>query len=47
MNKKISVAVGVAAAVAFAGTAMANNTQTVNSSEGYVDLAIAAAFVPE
>ena len=47
MNKKISIAVGVAAAVAFTGTAMANNTQTVNSSEGYVDLSIAAAFVPE
>ncbi len=47
MNKKISVAVGVAAAVAFTGTAMANNTQTINSSQGYVDLAIAAAFIPE
>jgi len=47
MNKKVSIAVGVAAAVAFTGTAMANNTQTINSSEAYVDLSIAAAFIPE
>ncbi len=37
----------MAAAVAFTGTAMANNTQTINQSEGYVDLSIAAAFIPE
>lgn len=46
MNKKVSIAVGVAAALAFTGTAMANNTQTINSSEDYVDVSIAAAFVP-
>jgi hypothetical protein len=47
MNKKISIAVGVAAAVAFTGTAMANNTQTINTSEAYVNVGVAAAFVPE
>jgi len=47
MNKKVSIAVGVAAAVAFTGTAMANNTQTINTSEAYVSATIAAAFVPE
>ena len=47
MNKKVTVAVGVAAAVAFAGVASANNTQTIMSSEAYVPLSIASGFVPE
>jgi len=46
MNKVVSVSVGVAAAVAIGGAAMANNTQTINSSQAYVDPAIAAGFVP-
>ncbi|MBI5137372.1 MAG: hypothetical protein HZA24_08580 [Nitrospirae bacterium] len=48
MNSKLASAVGAAAAaaVAFAGSAMANNTQTINNSNGYVDLGVAAAFVP-
>ncbi len=36
MNKKIAIAVGAVASVAFAGSAFAANTQTINSSEGYV-----------
>lgn len=47
MKKIISIAVGVAAATTVAGTALANNTQTVNSSEGYVAPEIATAFIPE
>jgi len=35
MNRKISIAVGTAAAVAFAGAAMASDLVTINSSEGY------------
>ncbi len=46
MNKHLPIAVGVAAALTLAGTAGANNTQTINNSQGYVDLAVASAFVP-
>ncbi len=46
MNKHLPIAVGVAAAITLAGTAGANNTQTINNSQGYVDLAVASAFVP-
>jgi hypothetical protein len=37
MNKKVSVAAGVAAAVAFAGVAYASDTVTINESEQYVE----------
>jgi hypothetical protein len=37
MNKKISIAVGTAAAVAFTGVAFASDTVTINESEQYVD----------
>jgi len=46
MNRKVSIAVGVAAAVVFSGAAYANNTQTINNTDGYVPLSIARNFVP-
>jgi|GEM_PF-2197945 len=47
MNKKVSVAVGAAAAVAFAGAAMASDIVTINNTEQYVPGGVAAMFVPE
>jgi len=46
MNRKVSIAVGAAAALAFTGAALANDTVTINSSEGYVATSVAAPFVP-
>jgi hypothetical protein len=45
MNRKISIAVGTAAAVAFAGAAMASDLVTINSSEGYTSIG-SEAFIP-
>jgi hypothetical protein len=45
MNRKISIAVGTAAAVAFAGAAMASDLVTINSSEGYTQVG-SEAFMP-
>jgi len=45
MNRKISIAVGTAAAVAFAGAAMASDLVTINSSEGYTAVG-SEAFMP-
>jgi hypothetical protein len=45
MNRKISIAVGTAAAVAFAGAAMASDLVTINSSEGYTSVG-SEAFMP-
>lgn len=46
MNRKVALAVGAAAAVAFTGTAIASDLQTINNTEGYVDPSIATPFVP-
>jgi len=46
MNRKISVAVGAAAAVAFTGAAYASDLLTINNTDGYVDPSVAASFVP-
>lgn len=46
-NKKISVAVGTAAAVAFTGVAMASDLVTINESEQYLGTGISGNFVPE
>lgn len=46
MNKKIAIAVGSAAAVAFAGAAIAADLEIVNASEEYVDPAVAFGNVP-
>jgi hypothetical protein len=45
MNRKISIAIGTAAAVAFTGAAMASDLVTINSSEGYT-AAGSEAFMP-
>jgi hypothetical protein len=45
MNRKISIAVGTAAAVAFTGAAFASDLVTINSSEGYTSLG-SEAFMP-
>jgi hypothetical protein len=46
MNRKISIAVGAAAAVAFTGTAYASDLLTINQSSGYINDAAAQAFIP-
>ena len=46
MNRKISLAVGTAAAVAFTGMAHASDLTTINQTEQYVDPSVAASFVP-
>jgi hypothetical protein len=46
MNRKISVAVGAAAAVAFTGTAYASDLLTINQSAGYLNDAASQAFMP-
>jgi hypothetical protein len=46
MNRKISLAVGTAAAVAFTGVASASDMLTINQTEGYVGAGIAATFIP-
>lgn len=46
MNKKIAIAVGSAAAVAFTGAAFAADLEIINSSEGYGNPNAAGAFVP-
>jgi len=46
MNKKITVAVGAAAAVAMGGVAFASNIYTINASEGYIAGA-GAVFLPK
>jgi hypothetical protein len=45
MNRKISIAIGTAAAVAFTGAAMASDLVTINSSEGYTAIG-SEAFLP-
>jgi hypothetical protein len=45
MNRKITIAAGTAAAVAFAGAAMASDLVTINSSEGYTAVG-SEAFIP-
>jgi hypothetical protein len=45
MNRKISIAVGTAAAVAFTGAAFASDLVTINSSEGYTTVG-SEAFMP-
>jgi hypothetical protein len=45
MNRKISIAVGTAAAVAFTGAAFASDLVTINSSEGYTSIG-SEAFMP-
>jgi hypothetical protein len=46
MNRKISLAVGTAAAVAFTGVAHASDMLTINQTEGYVGSSISANFIP-
>lgn len=46
MNRKIALAVGAASAVAFTGTAVAADLQTINNTEGYVNATIATGFIP-
>ncbi len=46
MNRKISLAVGTAAAVAFTGMAHASDLTTINQTEQYVDPSVAGSFVP-
>ncbi len=46
MNKKIAIAVGSAAAVAFTGAAFAADLEIINSSEGYGSPMMAGKFVP-
>lgn len=46
MNRKISVAVGTAAAVAFTGAAYASDLLTINQSSQYVEPSVAANFIP-
>jgi len=46
MNRNVSMAVGMAAAMVFSSVAHANNTQTINNSSEYVPLSIAMGFVP-
>ncbi|MFQ5508024.1 MAG: hypothetical protein ACE5FN_01665 [Leptospirillia bacterium] len=47
MNKKLSIAVGSAAVLAFAGSAYAVDQVTMNMSEGYVDNGAAENFIPD
>jgi hypothetical protein len=46
MNRKISVAVGAAAAVAFTGAAYASDLLTINQTSQYIDPNVSAAFIP-
>jgi len=46
MNRKITLAVGTAAAVAFTGVASASDMLTINQTEGYVGSGLAANFIP-
>lgn len=46
MNKKIAIAVGSAAAVAFTGAAFAADLEIINASEGYGSPMMAGKFVP-
>jgi hypothetical protein len=46
MNKKVSVAVGAAAAVAFTGVAFASDTVTINESEAYHGAVAWSNFMP-
>jgi hypothetical protein len=46
MNRKISLAVGTAAAVAFTGMAHASDLLTINQTDQYVAPSVAAKFIP-
>jgi hypothetical protein len=46
MNRKISLAVGTAAAVAFTGMAHASDLLTINQTDQYVDPSVAGSFIP-
>jgi hypothetical protein len=46
MNRKVTFAVGTAAAVAFTGVASASDMLTINDTNGYVGASVSAAFIP-
>jgi hypothetical protein len=46
MKKIVSISVAIAASVTMSGAALANNTQTINNSQLYVDPTIAEGFMP-
>jgi len=46
MNRKVTFAVGTAAAVAFTGVASASDMLTINQTEGYVGSNLSASFIP-
>jgi hypothetical protein len=46
MNRKVTFAVGTAAAVAFTGVASASDMLTINQTEGYVGANLSASFIP-